>query len=175
MYSNIISLQQHIIIVFTVLFNVIPFDGFDKIIIYYNSLTLFHPCMTWTHVLPYEFIGCIHNQSSILIICIKVQIAYQASCIWPQLNSFFQMSVFLCTLLLFFQLHAKAEKPLCRMMGDPKYPLLSKDGDVTIGALFPVHSIETLPSFKFTQKPQLSSCSRFVTCYRRYLFIYLFI
>ncbi len=121
------------------------------------------------------FIGCIHNQSSILIMCIKVQIAYQASCIWPQLNSFFQMSVFLCTLLLFFQLHAKAEKPLCRMMGDPKYPLLSKDGDVTIGALFPVHSIETLPSFKFTQKPQLSSCSRFVTCYRRYLFIYLFI
>uniref|UniRef100_A0A673GPB6 Olfactory receptor C family, g12 n=1 Tax=Sinocyclocheilus rhinocerous TaxID=307959 RepID=A0A673GPB6_9TELE len=57
------------------------------------------------------------------------------------------MSVFLCILLLFFQLHAKAEKSLCRMMGDPKYPLLSKDGDVTIGALFPVHSIETLPSF----------------------------
>ncbi|XDV29335.1 hypothetical protein PO909_032472 [Leuciscus waleckii] len=44
-------------------------------------------------------------------------------------------------------------------MGDPKYPLLSKDGDVTIGALFPVHSIETLPSFKFKQKPQLLSCS----------------
>uniref|UniRef100_A0A671PIW7 G-protein coupled receptors family 3 profile domain-containing protein n=1 Tax=Sinocyclocheilus anshuiensis TaxID=1608454 RepID=A0A671PIW7_9TELE len=57
------------------------------------------------------------------------------------------MSVFLCILLLFFQLHAKAEKSLCHMMGDPKYPLLSKDGDVTIGALFPVHSIETLPSF----------------------------
>ncbi|XP_016320968.1 extracellular calcium-sensing receptor-like [Sinocyclocheilus anshuiensis] len=69
------------------------------------------------------------------------------------------MSVFLCILLLFFQLHAKAEKSLCHMMGDPKYPLLSKDGDVTIGALFPVHSIETLPSFKFTQKPQLLSCS----------------
>ncbi|XP_016111092.1 extracellular calcium-sensing receptor-like [Sinocyclocheilus grahami] len=69
------------------------------------------------------------------------------------------MSVFFCILLLFFQLHAKAEKSLCRMMGDPKYPLLSKDGDVTIGALFPVHSIETVPSFKFMQKPQLLSCS----------------
>ncbi|XP_048015102.1 extracellular calcium-sensing receptor-like isoform X1 [Megalobrama amblycephala] len=69
------------------------------------------------------------------------------------------MSVFLCTLLLIFQLHAKAEKHLCRMMGDPKYPLLSKDGDVNIGALFPIHNIETLPSFQFKQKPQLFSCS----------------
>jgi len=49
------------------------------------------------------------------------------------------------------------------MMGDPKYPLLSKDGDVTIGALFPIHSIETLPLYKFQQKPQLLSCSRFFT------------
>nr|XP_055030847.1 extracellular calcium-sensing receptor-like [Misgurnus anguillicaudatus] len=45
------------------------------------------------------------------------------------------------------------------MMGDPKYPLLSKDGDINIGAIFAVHSKETLPSFEFTQKPQLLSCS----------------
>uniref|UniRef100_A0A9J7ZDW2 G-protein coupled receptors family 3 profile domain-containing protein n=2 Tax=Cyprinus carpio TaxID=7962 RepID=A0A9J7ZDW2_CYPCA len=44
-------------------------------------------------------------------------------------------------------------------MGDPNYLLISKDGDVTIGALFPIRSIETLPSFEFTQKPQLLSCS----------------
>ncbi|XP_073785886.1 extracellular calcium-sensing receptor isoform X2 [Danio rerio] len=69
------------------------------------------------------------------------------------------MSVFFCTLLIFFQLYAKAEKPICIMMGDPKYPLLSKEGDISIGAVFPVHSIETLPLFKFTQKPQLLSCS----------------
>lgn len=75
----------------------------------------------------------------------------------------FQMSVFFCTLLIFFQLYAKAEKPVCIMMGDPKYPLLSKDGDISIGAVFPVHSIETLPLFTFKQKPQLLSCSRFVT------------
>ncbi|XP_059420338.1 extracellular calcium-sensing receptor-like [Carassius carassius] len=68
------------------------------------------------------------------------------------------MSVFLYTLLI-FQLHAKAENPLCRMMGESKYPLLSKDGDVNIGALFSVHSIEILPSFKYTQKPQVLSCS----------------
>ncbi len=91
---------------------------------------------------------------------IKVHILYQVSCIWPQL--IFVMSVFLYTLLI-VQLHAKAEKPICRMMGDPKYPLLSKDGDVNIGALFSVHSIEILPSFKYIQTPHLLSCSRFVT------------
>uniref|UniRef100_A0A8C2ENJ4 Olfactory receptor C family, g3 n=1 Tax=Cyprinus carpio TaxID=7962 RepID=A0A8C2ENJ4_CYPCA len=69
------------------------------------------------------------------------------------------MFIFLYTLLLFHQLHTKAGNTLCRIMGDPQYPLLSKDGDLTIGGLFPVHSIETLPSFEFTQKPQLISCS----------------
>ncbi|XDV29312.1 hypothetical protein PO909_032449 [Leuciscus waleckii] len=44
-------------------------------------------------------------------------------------------------------------------MGDSKYPLLSKDGDVTIGTLFAIHSKETLPSFDFTQKPQRLLCS----------------
>ncbi|XP_067245181.1 extracellular calcium-sensing receptor-like [Chanodichthys erythropterus] len=69
------------------------------------------------------------------------------------------MLFILYTLLFSIQLHANAEKPFCRVMGDPKYPLLSKDGDVTIGALFPIRSIETLPSFEFTLKPQLLSCS----------------
>ncbi|XP_067275517.1 extracellular calcium-sensing receptor-like [Pseudorasbora parva] len=69
------------------------------------------------------------------------------------------MLLFLYTLLLFHQLHTKAGKTVCRIMGDPQYPLLFKDGDITIGALFPVHSIETLPSFDFTKKPQLLSCS----------------
>uniref|UniRef100_A0A8C1FKW7 Olfactory receptor C family, g1 n=1 Tax=Cyprinus carpio carpio TaxID=630221 RepID=A0A8C1FKW7_CYPCA len=47
-------------------------------------------------------------------------------------------------------------------MGDPKYPLLSKDGEIIIGALFAIRSKETLPSFEFAQKPQALSCSRFV-------------
>ncbi|XP_073674313.1 extracellular calcium-sensing receptor-like [Garra rufa] len=68
------------------------------------------------------------------------------------------MLFFLYTLLLFHHLQTKVENTLCRMMGEPKYPLLSKDGDVTIGGFFPVHSKETLPSFEFKQKPQSLSC-----------------
>uniref|UniRef100_A0A9J7Z1B2 G-protein coupled receptors family 3 profile domain-containing protein n=1 Tax=Cyprinus carpio carpio TaxID=630221 RepID=A0A9J7Z1B2_CYPCA len=44
-------------------------------------------------------------------------------------------------------------------MGDPKYPLFSKDGDITIGAILAIHSKLALSSFEFTQKPQLLSCS----------------
>uniref|UniRef100_A0A673M756 Olfactory receptor C family, g5 n=1 Tax=Sinocyclocheilus rhinocerous TaxID=307959 RepID=A0A673M756_9TELE len=44
-------------------------------------------------------------------------------------------------------------------MGDPKHALLSKDGDINIGGLFSIRSIELLPSFEFIQKPQLLSCS----------------
>ncbi|XP_021323509.2 extracellular calcium-sensing receptor isoform X2 [Danio rerio] len=69
------------------------------------------------------------------------------------------MLLYLCTLLLFFKLKVSVGNASCKIMGEPKYPLLFKDGDVTIGALFPVHSIETAPSFEFTQKPQLLSCS----------------
>ncbi|XP_065139990.2 extracellular calcium-sensing receptor-like [Paramisgurnus dabryanus] len=69
------------------------------------------------------------------------------------------MPFFLYILLLFPHLNATAENTLCRMMGDPKYAMLSKDGDINIGAIFPVHTKETLPSFEFRKKPQLLSCS----------------
>ncbi|XP_065134761.2 extracellular calcium-sensing receptor-like [Paramisgurnus dabryanus] len=69
------------------------------------------------------------------------------------------MICFLYTLLLFHHFSTKAENTYCKIMGDPKYPLLSKDGDITIGAIFPLHTKETLPSFEFTQKPQFLSCS----------------
>ncbi|XP_048015429.1 extracellular calcium-sensing receptor-like [Megalobrama amblycephala] len=69
------------------------------------------------------------------------------------------MILFLYTLLLFHHLYREAESTLCRMMGDPKNPLLSKDGDVTIGGIFAIHSKETLPSFEFKQTPQPLSCS----------------
>ncbi|XP_056622659.1 extracellular calcium-sensing receptor-like [Triplophysa dalaica] len=69
------------------------------------------------------------------------------------------MLFILYTLLLFHYLHAKAENTFCQMMGDPKYPLLFKDGDLIIGALFSIHSKEILPVFQFTQKPQLITCS----------------
>ncbi|XP_043120080.1 extracellular calcium-sensing receptor-like [Puntigrus tetrazona] len=69
------------------------------------------------------------------------------------------MLLFLYTLRLFHQLYANVENTPCQTMGDPKYPLFSKDGDVTIGGIFPVHRKETLPSFEFTRKPQLLLCS----------------
>ncbi|XP_055030857.2 extracellular calcium-sensing receptor-like [Misgurnus anguillicaudatus] len=69
------------------------------------------------------------------------------------------MLILLYRLLLICHLHAKAENALCQMMGDHKYPLLSKNGDLTIGGLFAIHSKETLSSFEFSQKPQLLSCS----------------
>ncbi|KAK7151680.1 hypothetical protein R3I94_008127 [Phoxinus phoxinus] len=69
------------------------------------------------------------------------------------------MLVFLFALLLCHKPYTKAENPLCQNMGDPKYALLFKDGDVTIGGLFSIRSIEILPSFDFIEKPQLLSCS----------------
>ncbi|KAA0714815.1 Extracellular calcium-sensing receptor [Triplophysa tibetana] len=69
------------------------------------------------------------------------------------------MLIFLHTYLLFHQLQADGGNTVCRMMGDPKYPLLSKDGDINIGALFSIHSIETLSSFEFTERPQPLSCT----------------
>ncbi|XP_077050180.1 extracellular calcium-sensing receptor-like [Siphateles boraxobius] len=69
------------------------------------------------------------------------------------------MLVFLFALLLCHKPYTKAENLLCQNMGDPKYALLFKDGDVTIGGLFSIHSIEILPSFDFIEKPQLLSCS----------------
>ncbi|XP_059363103.1 extracellular calcium-sensing receptor-like [Carassius carassius] len=64
-------------------------------------------------------------------------------------------------ILLFFLycIHTKAEKTICHMMGESKYPLLSKNGDFIIGTLFAIHSKETLPSFEFRQKPQRLFCS----------------
>ncbi|XP_052387028.1 extracellular calcium-sensing receptor-like [Carassius gibelio] len=67
------------------------------------------------------------------------------------------MLLFICTLLLFHK--PKAEDTLCQKMGDPNHALLSKDGDITIGGLFSIRSIEISPSFAFKKKPQLLSCS----------------
>ncbi|XP_073709564.1 extracellular calcium-sensing receptor-like [Misgurnus anguillicaudatus] len=73
-------------------------------------------------------------------------------------SSMLRMLIFLCTLLIYYQ-HAKAENNACRLIEDPKNPLLSKDGDITIGGLFAIRSIEILPSFEYRQKPQPLSCS----------------
>ncbi|XP_073671755.1 extracellular calcium-sensing receptor-like [Paramisgurnus dabryanus] len=51
-------------------------------------------------------------------------------------------------------------------MGDPKNPLLSKDGDITIGTLLSIHSKETLSSSEFTEKPQFICSSVNVQVFR---------
>lgn len=98
-----------------------------------------------------------------LIVPIKqMQILYLFSCICqPMLSSVVGMLIFLYTFLLFHH-YAMAESTVCQIMGDPKYPLLYKNGDLTIGGLFAIHSKETLSSFEFKEKPQVLSCSRCV-------------
>ncbi|XP_073671756.1 extracellular calcium-sensing receptor-like [Paramisgurnus dabryanus] len=73
--------------------------------------------------------------------------------------------IFLCTLLIHYH-YANADNNLCRIMGDPKNPLLSKDGDITIGTLLSIHSKETLSSSEFTRKPQLICSSVNVQVFR---------
>ncbi|XP_030621121.1 olfactory receptor CH1 [Chanos chanos] len=66
------------------------------------------------------------------------------------------MPLFLCLLLCSFEV--MADKRLCQMMGSPQYPLLSKDGDVSIGGAFSIHSKITQGNLTFSEKPQPPAC-----------------
>uniref|UniRef100_A0A3B4DYJ3 G-protein coupled receptors family 3 profile domain-containing protein n=1 Tax=Pygocentrus nattereri TaxID=42514 RepID=A0A3B4DYJ3_PYGNA len=61
--------------------------------------------------------------------------------------------MFFHVILLFLSLFAKGEKPLCNIMESPEYPLLSKDGDVTIGGAFSIHSSVMMPSIGTDNNP----------------------
>ncbi|KAM4627560.1 vomeronasal type-2 receptor 1-like [Polymixia lowei] len=52
------------------------------------------------------------------------------------------------------------ETPHCRMLGSPEFPLLSKDGDITIGGAFSLHSHITKPPLTFIDTPKPLICSR---------------
>ncbi|XP_076137582.1 olfactory receptor CH1 [Alosa pseudoharengus] len=54
---------------------------------------------------------------------------------------------------------AKAEKPVCHLMGMPYGPLLSKQGDVIIGGAFSIHSKINQPPMTFMEKPEPITCS----------------
>ncbi|XP_007231600.3 extracellular calcium-sensing receptor-like [Astyanax mexicanus] len=69
--------------------------------------------------------------------------------------------MFFHTILLYFSLLVNGQKPRCHIMESPEYLLLSKDGDVTIGGAFSIHSGVTLPPMSFTEKPKSLLCSRF--------------
>ncbi|KAF4071906.1 hypothetical protein AMELA_G00268180 [Ameiurus melas] len=61
-------------------------------------------------------------------------------------------------LVLFVSLRlAKGEN--CHILDNPEYPLLSKDGDVIIGAIFSIHRGTQLQSMAYTEKPQPLICT----------------
>ena len=58
-------------------------------------------------------------------------------------------------------IEAQSKAPLCTILGSPESPLLSKEGDVTIGGAFSIHSKITQPQLSFTDTPSRLTCSRY--------------
>lgn len=50
----------------------------------------------------------------------------------------------------------------CHILENPEYTLLTKDGDVLIGAIFAIHDGTQVESLTYTEKPQPLICIRFV-------------
>lgn len=66
-------------------------------------------------------------------------------------------------MLLFALFHGAfgAEDNLkCEMLGRPEFPLLSQEGDITIGGAFTLHSQMSKPSLSFEETPEDLTCSR---------------
>ncbi|XP_071352918.1 extracellular calcium-sensing receptor-like isoform X3 [Trachinotus anak] len=55
---------------------------------------------------------------------------------------------------------AEEDTVLCEMLGSPEFPLLSKEGDFTIGGAFSIHSQISKPPLSFTDTPEPLVCSR---------------
>ncbi|CAJ1065299.1 LOW QUALITY PROTEIN: extracellular calcium-sensing receptor-like [Xyrichtys novacula] len=67
----------------------------------------------------------------------------------------------LLLLVLFVGAFGAEEDPaLCKMMGSSAFPLLSKEGDITIGGAFSIHSQVSTPSLSFINTPEPLTCSR---------------
>ncbi|CDQ88095.1 unnamed protein product [Oncorhynchus mykiss] len=54
---------------------------------------------------------------------------------------------------------AEGEESLCRILGRPEFPMLSKEGDVTIGGAFSIHTKISEPLLSFTDTPPPLICS----------------
>ncbi|XP_030621122.1 extracellular calcium-sensing receptor-like [Chanos chanos] len=67
--------------------------------------------------------------------------------------------MFLIAVLLLSSCKGRSAISLCHIKGIPEYPFLSKDGDVTIGGAFSIHSKVTPPALSFAKKPQPLICS----------------
>ncbi|XP_029529754.2 extracellular calcium-sensing receptor-like [Oncorhynchus nerka] len=54
---------------------------------------------------------------------------------------------------------AEGEEALCRILGRPEFPMLSKEGEVTIGGAFSIHTKISEPQLSFTDTPPPLICS----------------
>ncbi|XP_036392201.1 extracellular calcium-sensing receptor-like [Megalops cyprinoides] len=53
----------------------------------------------------------------------------------------------------------RAEDPVCKLLGEPEHPQLSKDGDIMIGGIFPFHSSWEDRQLSYTGVPQPLQCT----------------
>uniref|UniRef100_A0A8C4S2G4 Extracellular calcium-sensing receptor-like n=1 Tax=Erpetoichthys calabaricus TaxID=27687 RepID=A0A8C4S2G4_ERPCA len=63
------------------------------------------------------------------------------------------------TIILLIHL-AWTEEPICRLLGRPDKPLLSKNGDIIIGGIFTIHSSTTGIKPTFRTMPETLKCKR---------------
>ena len=63
-------------------------------------------------------------------------------------------------LLLLLASFSQAEEPVCRLIGDPENPQLSKDGDILLGGIFSFHNKWKNRLETYMQKPLPLQCTR---------------
>nr|XP_046244540.1 extracellular calcium-sensing receptor-like [Scatophagus argus] len=68
--------------------------------------------------------------------------------------------VMLLFLLFLGALGTNEDAAPCEMLGNPEFPLLAKEGDVTIGGSFSIHSQISKPLLSFRDTPEHVICSR---------------
>lgn len=70
--------------------------------------------------------------------------------------------MFVMLLFVIFMGASEAEEDavLCEMLGSPEFPLLSKEGDISIGGVFSIHSQISMPPLSFADTPEPLMCSR---------------
>lgn len=68
-------------------------------------------------------------------------------------------------LILFFVSSLKFVEPQCKLRGIPFYPLLQKDGDITLGGIFSFHSNWKNNKNSYSEAPTPLQCTRSAKLY----------